>query len=264
MTLASSTFLIKGKIIAMITATTRAELESALAIGDGVTIEVPCHIDCTSGFSTRLAISGTRKTIFGGGRLNFYTGPGPLMNGTACCLAVDVFAQDGIGVEVTGSKNHIEGHDINSKNDGIWAHGSAGLWVRDALLNGIAPSASNESKALNIEGWDTAFIDDVLTEEHHTGMRLGMNQAASNIIVGSLAVDRAVVGVHLQPSSAIHNVSFANYWAAGRAGVANTWPLIAGGLVTAVQFANWRVSDFTQPRVVQNGAQVQFGNVIGS
>ncbi len=142
---------------------------------------------------------------------------------------------------------------INTKGDGLWAKNGAGLWVAGTHFNALG---APYTRAILIGQWDTAFITDTLSEEHHNGLRLGWQGESANVLVPSMTVDRSKVAFQLEPlAGKIVNFRAGTLWAAGQNG--GICPVIAdesSGTITNCSITDLYATDFQHKLVLRNGA----------
>lgn len=158
-------------------------------------------------FPTSLIGSPRNVTIHGEGSTWMAATAAPLISFSGQRLTINgpIMWNDqpgGVGLLFTAGAGsiHLSRVQINTRGHGIIASGTngAGLWISDIHMNGLAPGSF--SIGIQLGQWDTAFLSGVLIEEHDTGMRVAMGGHSANIMVSNVVIDRALLGIVVDPS----------------------------------------------------------------
>lgn len=87
-----------------------------------------------------------------------------------------------------------------STAEGLLIYGEAGLWLTRVHFNGTQGQNTKGIYFFSTEGFDTAYLHDVLIEEHDVGIRAGSTSGSvANVFATNLVIDRARNGgIHLE------------------------------------------------------------------
>jgi hypothetical protein len=231
-------------------ATTYAEIQAQLC--DHAVIEIKGNI----AFPAMLQVPFNHVRFVGTGRVfgaaadTFHvSGQDVRMEG------FEIWNEHGRGVRLDGaSKFRARDMQINTLHDGIVPERGAGLWLSGLHFNGFTP---HNNRALCFGQWDTAFLTDLLIEEHGCGMRFGWGGKTSNIHGNGLTIDRARVGIQVEANGgSIENLLFGTIWTAGMGGNAGFCPVLvdaSSGPINTVRIVGLYATDYQHKQILTNG-----------
>lgn len=162
---------------------------------------------------------GSEKLITGPARINSAASPAILITGHDVTFRDLIITGAGDGVLLDGAvKVRLESVQINTlSGTGVHAANGAGLWLSNAHFNG---AQGYRSIGVRFGNWDSAWLRDVLIEEHDTGVRFGTGTGTTaNIFLNGVVVDRAIVAFIVEPdgNASAQNIIVSNSWGAGSA-----------------------------------------------
>lgn len=167
----------------------------------------------------------------------------------------EIWNEHGKAIRCDGAtKFRARDMQINTIDDGIVFERGAGAWLTGLHFNGFAPHLS---RAIRFGQWDTAFLTDILIEEHGCGMRFGWGGKTSNIHGNGLTIDRARVGLQIEANGgSIENLLFGRIWTAGMGSGAAVCPVLVdatSGSINTVRISGLYATDYPNKQILTNG-----------